>query len=67
MSNEKNKSIKKRIEELEAIIQWFDSEEFDLERGVQEYKKAHDLAEVIMKDIETMKHTITVIHNNDNK
>lgn len=61
MSKLESKTIKQRIEALEAIIAWFESEEFELEEGIKKYQQAHKLAQAIINDIETMKHKITVI------
>lgn len=58
MSAQKTKTIEQKISELEKLVAWFDSEEFELERAMEMYEKARALAEDIEHDITTLKNTI---------
>ncbi|MGE5327873.1 MAG: hypothetical protein ACM3KH_00910 [Thiobacillus sp.] len=60
MSKE-NKSIQKKTEELNKMIEWFDSEDFDLELALDKFKQAEKLAEEIENDLKNLKNEITVI------
>ncbi len=42
-----NKSIAEKIAELEAMVAWFDSDEFELEKAMEKFEAAQKLAEEI--------------------
>ena len=61
MSEKEDKSINKKIAELEERVEWFYGEEFSLGQAAENYRRAKDLAEEILGDLEGMKNEITII------
>lgn len=57
----KNKTIKQQIEELNNIIAWFDSDDFELEIAFDKFKEAEALASSIEESLNRMKNNISVI------
>lgn len=57
----KNNSLKieQKIAELEKIITWFDSEDFELESALDRYAVAQKLAQEIQHELESLKNSIT--------
>ena len=43
--SKQNKTIQEKMRELDALVAWFDGEEFNLEEAMGVYKKAEALAE----------------------
>lgn len=58
MSAQKTKPIEEKIAELEKLVAWFDSDEFELEHAMNQYEKARALAADIEQDIATLKNTV---------
>lgn len=54
----KPNTIEQKISELEKLVAWFDSDEFELEKAMGEYEKARALAEEIERDVASLKNTI---------
>lgn len=58
----KNKqTIEEKIADLEAMVAWFDSEEFELEKAIEQYEAAQKTATEITKQLEELKNTIVRI------
>lgn len=57
----KNKTIQDKMDELNSLIGWFDSEDFALEQAIDKFKTAEALAADIEKDLKTFKNDITVL------
>lgn len=51
-------TIEQKIDELEKLVAWFDSEDFGLETAMTQYEHAQKLAGEIESDIETLKNSI---------
>lgn len=56
-----NKSLSERINELEKKIEWFYSEDFDLEEAVENYKSSIELAKELQKDLSDLQNEIEVL------
>jgi exodeoxyribonuclease VII small subunit len=56
-----NKSVQEKIEDLKRMVEWFDSEEFDLEQALEKFKEAEKLAEQIEHHLSDYKNQITII------
>jgi len=56
-----NKTISEKTAELNAIVGWFDSEDFNLELALDKYKIAEALAQEIEQDLLSLKNEINVI------
>lgn len=54
-------NIQDRMRELDAYLEWFDAEDFELEKAIEKFKKAQELAVSIEQDLLTLKNDITVI------
>ncbi len=57
----KNKTIREKNEELSRMIEWFNSNDVDLEEALDRFKKAEELALEIEADLNEMKNQIQVI------
>lgn len=58
MNTSKTKTIEEKIAELEKLVAWFDSDEFELEQAMEKYESARNLAADIEQDIAALKNTI---------
>ena len=56
-----NKTINTRIAELDTLVDWFNSEEFELEEAIGKFKEAEKLAGDIEHDLASLKNEITVL------
>lgn len=61
MSKTSNPSIAQKMEQLSALVAWFESDEFALEVAIQKYKEAELLAGEIEKDLSELKNEVTVL------
>lgn len=59
--SEKNKTIQERMDELQQVLSWFDSDDFKLEDASEKYAAASKLAEGIEKDLLTLKNDVQVL------
>ena len=56
-----NKSLNTKIAELDRQVEWFHSDDFELEQAVDKYKTAAKLAKDIEKDLDKLKNEIEVL------
>jgi len=56
-----NKNLQEKMDELNELIAWFNSDEFALESAIDRFKKAEALATDIEKDLASFKNDITVL------
>jgi exonuclease VII small subunit len=56
-----DKTIQEKITELDAMVAWFDSDEFTLEAALEKFKAAELLAGNIETDLTALKNDIQVI------
>lgn len=57
-------NINKKLDTLKTQIEWFYSDNFDLQKATQEYKKTLELAQQIEKDLKEMKNEIKILSEN---
>ena len=57
----KDKNLNEKISELDKKVEWFYSDEFELEKAVEKYKEATKLASEIEKDLTELKNEIEVL------
>ena len=55
------KNLNEKIAELDKKVEWFYSDEFELEEAVPKYKEAAKLAKEIEEDLRTLKNEIEVL------
>lgn len=56
-----NKTIQEKTDELDALVAWFDSEEFELEQAIDKFRQAEKLAADIEKDLSSLQNDIRVV------
>ncbi len=61
------KNINNKIEEFDQSVDWFYSDEFDLDKVEERYKKAMALAEDIQKDLSELKNNIEILEKDFTK
>lgn len=60
MSEKQTKTIAEKTNELNELVRWFDSDEFELEKALDVFGQAEKLADEIEQDLLALKNTITV-------
>ena len=66
-NNTKPTNISSKISELDTKVQWFYSDDFNLDEATQKYQEAVDLAKVIESDLDKLKNHIELIDQNFSK
>ena len=61
MSNPENNSINTKITQLNEKVQWFYSDDFNLDEAEAKYQESVNLAKEIEQDLNTLKNKIEVI------
>jgi exodeoxyribonuclease VII small subunit len=56
-----NQTIAEKIEALESILAWFESEEITVEEAMEKYEQALGLANVLEQDLANAKNQVEVI------
>ena len=59
--SESKKTIAKKLEELEALLAWFESDEVTVELALEKYEKALTLAKELEEQLESAKNQVEVI------
>ena len=59
--SKREQSLNEKIAELDKKVEWFYSDEFELEKAVEKYKEATKLASEIEKDLTELKNEIEVL------
>ncbi len=54
-------TIEEKMAQLEALVAWFESDDFRLEQALEKYKAAEELATAIEKELTTYKNEIIVL------
>lgn len=62
MSPKPTKSIETKIKDLENLVAWFDSDEFVIEKSIDNYNQAKALAKEIYQDVDQIKNEIKLIN-----
>lgn len=61
MTRSNNNTIQEKIAALEALVAWFDSDEFTLEIALDKFKEAEKLAGEIESDLSQLKNDIEIV------
>ena len=61
------KTMNNKIEEFDQCVDWFYSDEFDLDEVEERYKKAIALAEDIQKNLSELKNNIEILEKDFTK
>ena len=62
MSSQNNQpTISQKISQLEQLVSWFDSEDFVLEKALEQYKSAEKLADEITEELNSLQNEVTVL------
>ena len=62
MSSKNNQpTISQKISQLEQLVSWFDSEDFVLEKALEQYKSAEKLADEITEELNSLQNEVTVL------
>lgn len=56
--------LNQKIAKLDKQVEWFYSEDFNLDQAVEKYQEATKLAKEIEKDLETLQNKIEVLDKN---
>lgn len=56
-----NLTLNQKIKDLDKKVEWFNSDEFELDKSMEKYKEALKLAEEIEKDLKNLKNEIEVL------
>lgn len=59
--SQKNKTIQEKMSDLDKLVAWFDSEDFEIEQALEKFEQAEKLANEIEQDLESFKNEIKVI------
>lgn len=57
----KNFSIKEKTEDLNKIISWFNSDDFDIEKALEKFKEAQKIATNIETELVQLKNEIEIV------
>ena len=58
---ESKKSLNQKIADLDAQVEWFYSDDFELEKATERYKEALTLAKEIENDLKSLKNEIEIL------
>ena len=68
MSAKNNKpTISEKTIKLNELVEWFDSDDFELEAALDKFAEAEKLANEIEADLVAMKNTITIVKKKFNE
>lgn len=56
-----NKTIQEKITDLQGLTAWFESDEFELEKALDVFKQAEELAAEIETDLKKLKNDVQVV------
>lgn len=54
-------SIENKMKQLRELAEWFESDDFDLDKASDQFKKASTLAKEVETELSTLKNDITVL------
>ncbi len=65
--SEKKISLNQKIENLDKQVEWFYSDDFDLDEASEKYKNSIKLAKDIEKDLAELKNEVEILAEDFNK
>lgn len=57
--SEKKASIQEKMKQLETIVEWFESDDVDIDEALQRYEEGLKLIDELQKDMKTAKNKFT--------
>lgn len=54
-------NIREKMAQLDELLAWFDSDDFELEAAAAKFAEAEQLAQAIEQDLMEIKNTVTVV------
>lgn len=67
MPEKNNTSISEKTIKLNELVEWFDSDDFELEEALDKFAEAEKLASEIEADLLAMKNNITIVKKKFNE
>ena len=61
MSVKNSDTLTEKLAKLDEMVAWFDSDAFELERALEKFTEAEELAAEIESDLLALKNTISVV------
>lgn len=61
MSSQKNETIAEKLEKLEQLLAWFESEEITVEEALKKYEEALQLSKELESQLKNAKNQIEVV------
>jgi exodeoxyribonuclease VII small subunit len=61
MSDQPNKTISQKMSDLNTLVDWFEGDDFELEKAVEKYQQTNELANEIESDLKNLRNEITVL------
>lgn len=58
-----SKTIEQKIADLDASVEWFYGDDFNLDEALSKYQAATDLATTIEKDLNELKNKVEVLED----
>lgn len=65
--SKKEQKLKDKMQNLDEMVKWFSSDEFELEEAIEKYKAALSVASEIEADLDEIKNTIEKIDEDFSK
>lgn len=59
--SQKETSIQQQLEELEAIVAWFEQDDIDIETAITKFEEGNKLADAIKERLGGLENKITVL------
>ncbi len=61
------KNLTEKMKELDEKVEWFNSDEFELDKAMDKYKEALELTKEIEEDLQSLKNEIKVLEEDFSK
>jgi exodeoxyribonuclease VII small subunit len=61
MSAKNNPTLAEQIEQLDALAQWFEQDDFDIEEAIAKFEEASVVAESVKAKLSELENKITVL------
>lgn len=58
---EKSKSLRQLLDEFEAIVEWFDQDDLDIDQAISKFEEGSKLAEDIKHQLSNAKNKIEIV------
>ena len=56
-----NKTIAEKTADLQNLLDWFDSDDFELEQAIEKFQIAKQLADEVVHDLDELENEIMVV------